>query len=156
MLLRGMRRGGLVVDVIGLIPPVNTLLVAIVGILLIVGVRNVRRGRIRRHRRFMISATGLFALFLTLYAVRMVVHGPTYFAVENPTAPEAARVFYYAFLFAHMGLAVATVGLIPVVLYRALTRQYARHKRLARWVYPMWLVSIVMGIVVYFMLFEIW
>lgn len=151
-----MLRGRFVADLVELIPPLNTLLVAIVGVLLIAGVRAVRRGHIRRHRRFMLSATTLFATFLVLYAARMLIHGPTYFAVENPTAPEAARLFYYGFLFVHMALAIVTVVLIPVVLQRAFTRQYARHKRLARWVYPMWLVSIGMGIVVYVMLFHIW
>ncbi len=144
------------VDPIAAIPPVNTIIVAIVGILILRGVHEIRRGRVQRHRRLMLSATGLFAVFLGLYVTRMVVHGPTSFAEQNPAAPGWASTFYYAFLGTHMVLALATILAIPAVLLRAARSHWTEHRSLARKVAPMWLVSIIMGIAVYFMLFQVW
>jgi putative membrane protein len=146
----------LVVDPIAAIPPVNTIIVAVVGLLILRGIYEVRRGHVQRHKGLMITATALFGLFLALYVVRMVVHGPTSFATQNPTAPGWAATFYYAFLGTHMVLAVVTIALIPGVFLRAARSHWTEHRRLARKVAPMWLVSIVMGIAVYFLLFQVW
>lgn len=143
-------------SLIAWIPPANAVIVAVVGVLIAAGVREIRRGNVRRHKAVMIAATSLFALFLALYLVRMILHGPTSFAARNPTAPGWAEGFYYSFLAVHMVLALVTTALVPVVLYRASKARWRAHKRLARKVYPMWLVSIAMGIAVYFMLFQIW
>lgn len=144
------------VDLIAAIPPLNTVIVAIVGVLILRGVHEIRRGRVQRHRRLMISAATLFGVFLALYVARMVVHGPTSFAAQNPTAPAWASTFYYLFLGTHMVLAVLTILAIPAVFLRAARSHWTEHRRLARKVAPMWLVSIVMGIAVYFLLFQTW
>ena len=138
------------------IPPLNTAIVALVGALILIGWREIRHGHLERHRALMLSATGLFVLFLTLYTVRLIAEGPTSFTEENPGAPGWAAPFYFTFLGIHMVLALVTTVLIPVVLVRAKNKDFKRHKALARKVAPMWLVSIAMGITVYFMLFQIW
>lgn len=138
------------------VPLLNTVIVAVVGILLIAGYGLIRAGHVTAHKRVMLTATGLFALFLVLYATRLVLEGPTEFTRQNPDAPGWAAPFYYTFLGTHMVLALVTVVIIPIVVRRALRGEFARHKRLARKLLPMWLVSIAMGISVYFMLFEIW
>lgn len=145
-----------VVDPIAAIPPANTIIVVIVGVLILRGVHEIRRGRVQRHKRSMVAATSLFAVFLALYIVRMVVHGPTPFGAQNPLAPAWASTFYYAFLGTHMVLALVTTLLIPIVLLRASRSHWTEHRSLARKVAPMWLVSIVMGIAVYFLLFQVW
>lgn len=143
-------------SLVGVIPPLNTVLVAVVGVLILWSVHQIRHGRVQRHQRGMIAATTIFGLFLALYLVRMALHGPTSFAQENPTAPTWAATFYYAFLGTHMVLALVTVVLIPVVLRRAMAKRWEDHRRLATKVAPMWLVSIIMGIAVYFLLFQTW
>lgn len=144
------------VSLVDVIPPLNTVLVAIVGGLIVWAVHEIRQGHVTRHKRLMISATSVFGLFLALYIVRMVLHGPTSFTEANPAAPGWAATFYYAFLGTHMALALATTVAIPFVFRRALDRRWADHRRLATKVAPAWLVSIVMGIAVYFMLFQVW
>jgi putative membrane protein len=127
-----------------------------VGVLIVYGVEQIRDGNVNRHKSAMVAATALFAVFLALYLFRMVVHGPTPFAATNPTAPGWAETFYYAFLGIHMVLAIVTIALIPVVFYRASEKRWSEHRSLAVKVAPMWLVSIVMGIAVYFLLFQTW
>lgn len=140
-----------------IVPEINTILVATVGLLISWGWREIRTTRrVARHRAIMISATSLFGLFLVLYLLRLVVEGPTSFPDANPGAPGWAYPFYLGFLLVHMVLALVTVGLIPVLFVRAYRKDFQAHKRLARKVAPMWLISIVMGIAVYFQLFVIW
>lgn len=145
-----------VASFLDLIPPMNAGLVALVGVLILIAVHYIRQGRVQVHKRLMITAASLFGVFLVLYLTRMVLHGPTSFVETNPAAPAWAATFYYVFLGIHMVLAVATIGLIPVVFYRALNQHWQEHRRLARKVAPMWLISIVMGIAVYFLLFQTW
>lgn len=140
-----------------IVPEINTILVAIVGLLILAGWREIRTTRrVARHRAIMITATGLFVLFLVLYVVRLVAVGPTHFETANPTAPGWAYPFYLSFLLVHMALALVTVALIPVLFVRAYRKDFRSHKRLARKVAPMWLISIVMGIGVYLQLFVLW
>jgi len=49
-------------------------------------------------------------------------------------------------------LAVVTVALVLFTLYFALTGQYTKHKRIARWTFPVWLYVSVTGVIVYFMI----
>ena len=51
-------------------------------------------------------------------------------------------------------LAVAIVPLVSTTLYRALRSQFARHARLARVTFPIWLYVSVTGVVVYWMLYH--
>lgn len=142
---------------LAIIPEINTLLVAIVGVLIALGWREIRtRRRVPRHRAIMILATSLFGLFLVLYLVRLIAEGPTPFEAANPQAPGWAYPFYLGFLLVHMALALVTVALIPVLFVRAYRKDFEAHRRLARKVAPMWLISILMGIAVYFQLFVIW
>jgi putative membrane protein len=52
----------------------------------------------------------------------------------------------------HIVLAAVTVGLVLFTLYFALTEQFQKHKRIARWTYPIWLYVSVTGVIVYFMI----
>jgi protein SCO1/2/putative membrane protein len=51
-------------------------------------------------------------------------------------------------------LAVAIVPLVATTLYRALRAQFARHVRVARLTFPIWLYVSVTGVVVYWMLYH--
>ena len=68
--------------------------------------------------------------------------------------PGWLRAVYLVILLTHTVLAVAIVPLVVTTLYRALTRQFARHARLARWTFPFWLYVSVTGVVVYWMLYH--
>jgi putative membrane protein len=48
------------------------------------------------------------------------------------------------------------VPLVIVTVRRALSGDYARHRRIARWTYPLWLYVSVTGVVVYLMLYHLY
>ena len=88
-------------------------------------------------------------LFLTSY---LIYH---YYAGSRPFLGQGwIRPAYFALLISHTALAIAIVPLILVTLYRALRGQFERHRRIARWTYPLWLYVSATGVLVYYLLYH--
>ena len=102
----------------------------------------------------MMAAFCTSVLFLACYLYYHIVvrdGEPTYFT--TPGWPKAA---YSAILFSHTVLAVAVAVLAPMTLYLGFGRPGNRHKRIARWTFPIWLYVSVTGVVVYVMLYHLY
>ncbi len=136
--------------VLSAIPHVNVLLSAAAIVTIAGGWRAIRRGRVRRHRRAMFLALGLFFSFLALYLYRVALVGPTTF-----DGPSAVYGFVYLpFLATHVLLAIVCVPLLFYVALLGVTvpvRELGntRHPRVGRVAAALWLVSFAMGIGVY-------
>ncbi|HEX8087724.1 MAG TPA: DUF420 domain-containing protein, partial [Blastocatellia bacterium] len=64
------------------------------------------------------------------------------------------RPVYFIILVTHTVLAAVIVPFVIVTLVRAFRGQFARHLRIARWTFPMWLYVSITGVVVYLMLYH--
>ena len=106
----------------------------------------IRRGERSRHRACMISALAVSAAFLVVYVFYKYNSG---FAKFGGTG--FVRPIYFAILAAHVVGAIAIVPLVPMTLWRALRSEFDRHRRLARWTWPLWMYVGISGVVVYFM-----
>jgi putative membrane protein len=133
----------------GILPSVNAALNAVAATLLLCGYACIRTGRRAAHRRFMLAAFATSALFLVSYLTYHATHLATVFPGQG-----AARWVYYPILVTHIVLAIAVVPLALTVLYRAWKQDFARHLRLARWTFPIWLYVSVTGVIVYWMLYR--
>lgn len=143
--------------VLAAIPHANAVISAIAIGTIVTGVRSIRRGEIRRHRRLMLSSFGLFAAFLLLYLYRVTLEGPTDFA--GP--PVVETYVYYPLLAVHVLLAILAVPLVYYVLLLAYSYPVAElpstnHPRAGRTAAGLWLVSFTLGIAVYAMLYLVW
>ncbi len=118
-------------------------------VLLLAGVRCIRRGEVRKHRRFMVGAVTASALFLVLYLVRFSLTGTHTFE-----GPEMMRRIYLVVLFSHMVLAATVVPLVLRLLHLLSHRRFKAHRTLARWTFPIWLYVSVTGLFVYYMLYH--
>jgi putative membrane protein len=148
---------------------VNASLNATAAVLLVIGITMIKRGRVVAHKRVMLSAFGVSVAFLTSYLYYHSLHLHVPF-----TDPGAIRYVYYAVLLTHIPLAFAVppLAICQIYLgYRAMgccgppgspdnqmgnAAYAARHRRLARWTYPIWLYVSVTGVVVYVMLYHLW
>ena len=130
------------------LPTVNATLNAISAILLIAGYREIRRGRMERHRAAMISACATSTLFLISYVVYHAQAGSRPFTGQGPI-----RAVYFTILISHVILAAAILPLALVTLVRALRKRFDRHAAIARWTLPIWLYVSVTGVAVYLMLY---
>lgn len=135
-----------------LLPTVNALLNAAAMGLLLRGRALARAGRVDAHRRTMLAAFATSSLFLALYVAHKVVGGfeSTSFPVEG-----AAKAAYLALLFSHVVLAMAVPPLAILLIYRGLRGEIARHRRLARVAWPIWIYVSATGVVIYLLLYQV-
>ena len=136
---------------VDMMPTINAVLNATSGILITVGYSFVRRRKIGAHRACMIGAITCSCLFLISY---LVYHVGFSRGVTRFTGTGAMRTLYLAVLLSHTVLAVVIVPLVIVTLRRALRGEFAKHKRVARWTFPLWLYVSVTGVIVYLMLYH--
>lgn len=129
------------------LPPVYATINGLTALLLVSAVIAIRNGRQVLHERLMKTCIGLSALFLALYLVYHTTSESTSFGGEG-----AVRYIYFFVLITHILL---SVGVIPLVLFtfvRALSRDFGRHRALARITFPVWLYVAVTGVIVYLMI----
>jgi putative membrane protein len=133
------------------LPHLNAALNAASGLLLLAGLYFISRRNVAAHRACMLSAVAVSCLFLVSYVVYHAQYGSVKF-----TGRGAARPVYFFILITHVLLAAAIAPLVFVTARRALRGDFARHRKIARWTYPLWLYVSVTGVVVYFMLYHLY
>jgi putative membrane protein len=136
----------------------NTLLIAGALVAMIVGYTAIKKrdrregvdraGVVRRHKRAMITAFTLSALFLVSFVVRYVRYG----RAEIP-APGALRVVYYVVWFTHEPIAVVSIPIVSAALVLALLGRFSTHRELARWALPLWIYAALTGNMLYLLLY---
>lgn len=128
----------------------NALLNASSGILVFLGRAAIKRGDRARHRQLMLTAVSTSAIFLVTYVTRVILTGTH----ADPHHGIVHTVYLFV-LTSHMFLAMMVLPLVIVLLVRALKGQFARHRKLARYTYPIWLYVSVTGVIVYVMLYHL-
>jgi putative membrane protein len=132
------------------LPALNALLNAASALLLSAGWVCVRRRRLAAHRACMLAAFCVSVLFLVSYVVYHALAGSRPF-----TGQGWLRGVYFSILVPHVVLAAAMVPFVLTTLYRALTGDFVRHARLARWTLPVWLYVSLTGVLVYWLLYHL-
>jgi putative membrane protein len=115
---------------------------------LVTGYVFIKRGRREAHKRAMLLATAVSAVFLVGYVARKAIYGDRPFPADNPWKP-----YYLVFLGVHLLLAMVNVPLIVVALRRAFRGDLAGHRRISRVLFPSWVYVSASGVAIYFMLY---
>jgi uncharacterized membrane protein YozB (DUF420 family) len=133
------------------LPHINAALNAITGVLLLIGRVRIARRRVAAHRAAMLAAVGVSVLFLVGY-ITYHLSAPIFVFRGH----GLIRPVYYTLLISHVLLAAAAIPLVLVTVWRGLHRDDVRHRRWARWTWPVWMYVSVSGVVVYLMLYRIY
>jgi len=133
------------------LPTVNALLNGTSALFLTLGYVFIRRKQIQRHRAAMITALVVSVIFLISYLAYHAKAGTTRFAGTGWSRP-----LYFTILWTHTVLAAAVPFLAVITLNHALRSRFDRHRRIARWTWPIWLYVSVTGVVIYLMLYHLW
>jgi uncharacterized membrane protein YozB (DUF420 family) len=142
-------------DLLQIFPHLNASLNALSGLFLITGFVFIMRKKIAAHRFCMLSASIVSAVFLLCYVTHHAIRtyyfglGPTRFTGEGIIRP-----IYFTILTSHTILAVLITPFILVTLRRGLKGWYESHKKLARFVFPIWFYVSSTGVVVYLLLYQ--
>lgn len=126
---------------------INAVINSAVSILLIWALIAVKGKNYLLHKKLMLTAIVLSVLFLVSYIAHHLLAGDTIYGGEG-----AIRYFYYFILITHIILAAIILPFILFTAYRSLTGEYDKHKKLARYTWPLWLYVSVTGVLVYLMI----
>ncbi len=124
---------------------------AITAIVLLLAFRAIRSKNVKLHSRLMI-----FALFLTL--VFLISYLSYHFSgisigFEPPPGMGWLRVIYLVMLVTHIIAAAIVAPMVLIVVYMALTGNFSKHVRLARKVFPLWMYTVLSGVLISVFLF---
>lgn len=127
----------------------STSCIVLSGIGLLVGWFFIRRKQVGKHRAAMLAASTFAALFLVLYVTRWSMYGSKPFPGTG-----GWKVFYLLNLAPHIVMAMVLAPLVVRLLDLALRqRDFVAHKKLARYVLPMWLYVAASGWLIYYLLY---
>jgi uncharacterized membrane protein YozB (DUF420 family) len=143
-------------EILYIFPHLNAILNALSGIFVVIGFYFIQKRKIVLHRKCMLTAFVLSAIFLVSYLAHHALR--TYFFGLGPTkftGEGIIRPVYFTILTTHTILAAVIAPLIVITLYRALKGKFEMHKKLARWVFPIWLYVSITGVIVYLMLYQL-
>ena len=122
------------------------------AVLLAAGYTAIRTGKRDIHKIFMVSAVIASCTFLISYVIyHLRVHRVILFQGQGWIRPV-----YFTILISHTLLAIVIVPLIIITLRRAWLERFDKHRLIARWTLPLWFYVSVTGVIVYFMVYEIY
>ena|SRR5437764_3528493 len=125
----------------------NAVINSIVSLLLIVALIAVKSKNYLLHKRIMISAIVLSCLFLISYICHHLFAGETKYGGSG-----SIRYVYFFILGTHIILAAVILPFRLFSAYRGLTGEYARHRKLSRITWPIWLYVSITGVLVYLLI----
>ncbi len=139
----------------------NAIINSMVAVLLIAALWAIRKRNFEQHKNLMMVAIVLSVLFLLSYIAHHLLTDATKFgdlnhdgsiSTEEKEAAGSVRILYYILLLTHIPLAGIILPFILFTAYRALTGEYGKHKKLAKFTWPVWFYVAVSGVVIYLMI----
>ncbi len=140
---------------------INAVINSVVSVLLIAGLLSVKNRKYQLHKRIMLTAMFLSALFLVSYICHHLFAGETKFGDADhngivtdieKNAVGFLRLIYFFILGTHILLAAIILPFILYTAYRALIAEWPQHRRMARITWPIWFYVAVTGVIVYIMI----
>ena len=130
-------------------PTLNATLNGFAALFLASGFWAIRQKNQRLHRRLMLAALTCSAVFLVSY-VGYHAFGP---GITHYQGRGFLRPLYFTILLTHTPLAVAMLPFVGMAIYHAARSQFEKHKRITRWLLPVWFYVSVTGVLVWVMLY---
>ncbi|HMV26853.1 MAG TPA: DUF420 domain-containing protein [bacterium] len=131
------------------LPFINAILNSVSTVFLTLGYIAIRKKDRVQHKRYMVTALISSALFLTCYLIYHYQVGSVPYPYYDWTRPV-----YFVILVPHIILAAIMSPFIISAVHYAWIGEFAKHKRLMRWVWPVWMFVSVSGVVIYLMLYR--
>lgn len=132
------------------LPHVIGLINSLTTATLILGLIFIVRNNINRHQAMMTASFALGGLFLICYVLYHISNPSRRFAGEG-----TIRYFYLFILLSHIAFSLVVLPLVLRAFVYAATGQFARHKKIARVAFPIWLYVSITGVMVYLLNYQL-
>jgi putative membrane protein len=129
------------------LPPIYASINGITALLLLISFWSIRNQRRSVHERLNKICIALSASFLVMYVAYHITTAPTPYGGVG-----IFRGVYFFILITHIALSVVVIPFVLFTFSRALSGDFERHRRLAKFTFPIWLYVAVSGVVVYLMI----
>jgi uncharacterized membrane protein YozB (DUF420 family) len=138
-------------EIIPYLPHFQAMLNTAAALLLATGYRFIRNQNRDQHRLCMIAALAVSTVFMISYLTYHARVGYLPFEGQGIIRP-----FYFTLLASHVILAAVIVPLVLSTVFFAITGNFNRHPRIARWTLPLWFYVSVSGVLIYVLGFHIY
>ena len=130
-------------------PAINAMLNGSSLVSLLAGRVAIKKANEHLHKQCMVAAFASSTLFLISYLTRYAISGTHHYPGHG-----WPKVVYLVILFSHMLLASLLVPMVLRSLYLGHKGQRSKHRKIARWTWPVWVYVSVTGVLVYLMLYR--
>jgi putative membrane protein len=135
------------VEPLSFLPPIYASINGLTALVLIAAFVAVKNRKLKLHENLMKFAIGLSVAFLVMYVAYHMTSESTKFGGEG-----LLRYVYFFILITHILLSIVVIPFVLITYVRAITKNFERHKKIARITFPLWLYVAVTGVVVYVMI----
>lgn len=134
-----------------ILPTISTFFIVLSAIFVAIGLGQIKKREIDKHRKTMMLA-GLFAIiFFIIYASRTLFIGNTSFG-----GPDSIKIYYTIFLIFHITLATIGAVLGIISLYTGYKNNLVRHRKIGPVTSIVWFFTAITGVAVYMLLYVIY
>lgn len=129
------------------LPPIYASLNGLTSLILIAAFIAIKKNNRKAHEYLMKIAIISSVLFLLMYIAYHMTSDATHFGGEG-----LIKYIYYIILLSHIGLSILVIPFVLITYVRAITNDFDRHKKIAKFTFPLWLYVAVSGVVVYILI----
>lgn len=142
-----LRALGFDVEPLTFLPPIYAAINGVTAVLLVFAVIVIKKGNRELHEKLMKFAIVCSILFLLMYVAYHMTSDSTPYGGEG-----VLRYIYFFVLITHIILSIAIIPLVLITYVKALTKQFDKHRRIAKITFPIWLYVAITGVIVYLMI----
>ena len=135
------------VEPLSFLPPIYATINGLTALILLMALWAIKNKKQTLHERLMKTAIMCSVLFLVMYIAYHMTSDSTKFGGEG-----TIKYIYYIILISHIILSVIVIPFVLITYVRAITKNFERHKKIARITFPLWLYVAISGVVVYIMI----
>lgn len=135
------------VEPLSFLPPIYATINGLTALLLIIALWAIKKGNRKLHNQLMNVAIVFSVAFLVMYVAYHMTSDSTPYRGEG-----AIRLIYFFILISHIALSIIVIPFVLHTYLRAYLGEYERHKKLARYTFPIWLYVAITGVIVYLMI----
>ncbi len=142
-----LRQLGFDVEPLTFLPPIYATINGLTAVLLVGAFLAIKNKKVVLHERLMTTAIGCSVLFLVMYVAYHMTSDSTSYGGEG-----MMRTVYFFILISHILLSIIVIPFVLITYVRAITKNFERHKKIARITFPLWLYVAVTGVIIYIMI----
>ena len=142
-----LRQLGFDVEPLTFLPPIYATINGLTAVLLVGAFLAIKNKKVVLHERLMTTAIGCSVLFLVMYVAYHMTSDSTSYGGEG-----MMRTVYFFILISHILLSIIVIPFVLITYVRAITKNFERHKKIARLTFPLWLYVAVTGVIIYIMI----